>query len=478
MIYYKSSYIPHNLLKFEVIILKKTKIKALILGLAFSIFANTSIAQAITIKNDFNGDGIVDLKDIAELSKYYSTTNGTYDLNRDGVVDIYDIIQISTSINNSPFKIFSSNGEFIKGYDSGALFSAINEASKIPGAFVMVNGTLGWNSSSYWVYNGDSVVKSSPTAYQAMQEAQNLSSGKVATKLGTVLYDKANNIKNVLGVSSDDVNFRQGPSTSTAKLGLLPNNVLVHVNNIARSFFSTSWIKEDKSVLNGYVYYNYMDIIQDDLNQSFLGYVAAKKESGMDAGAISDNPNDKGGVSCGAFQFAADVGSLDGFITWLQGIEPNYYKILNDARVAEGTYGANFKAAWIGIANNEHDKFYKIQQQYAKKNYYDVFLYYTNRYGYNTQELVKYNATRNMIMSTAIHHGAYGAYNVFNAAGPVTDMNTFIDRVYAERLKLVARTYPPDSPNPGLVAIYNAIKARFEAESAEIKRIYQREISY
>lgn len=458
--------------------MKKFKIRALLLALTLSIFANTSIAQAATIKYDFNKDGLVDVKDIAELSKYYATTNAAYDLNKDGMVDIYDVTQISTAINYSAFKVFNANGDFVTGYNNGDLFSAINEASKLPNGFVMSNGTLAWNSSSYWIYNGETVVRSAPTAYQAMAEAQNLAGGKVATKLGTLLYDKANNVKNVLGVASDDVNFRQGPSTSTAKLGVLPNNTLVHVPNLARSFFNVDWYKSDNSILKGYVYYNYMDIIQDDLNQSFLGYVAAKKESAMDAGAISDNPADNGGVSCGAFQLSANMGSLGAFMTWLQGIEPNYYKTLNDAKIADGTYGANFKAAWVGIANSEHDKFYKIQQQYTRKNYYDSFLSIASRNGYDTRELVKYNATRNMIMSTAIQHGPTGAKNIFMAAGSINDMNSFIDRVYAERLNITAIKYPPNSPDPGKVAIYNAVKNRFQEESAEIKRIYQREISY
>lgn len=458
--------------------MKKTK--TLLLTLALCIFANASIAQAITIKYDYNNDGMVDIKDIAEISRHYTTNNSTYDLNKDGIVDIYDITQISKNINNLTFKIYDKNGDFVKGYNSGDLLTAINEASKLDNGFVMSNGKLAWDPNSYWVYNGETLVKSSPTAYQAMNDAQNLSSGKVATKLGTLLYDKSTNYKAVLGVvSGDSVNYRKGPSTSEPILGVLSNGLLMQVNSIARKFFSTSWIKEDKSILDGYTYYNYIDVIQDDLNQSFLGYIAAKKESGMDAGAIADNPADKGGVSCGAFQFAANVGSLTSFMTWLEGKEPTFYKKLNDAKVLDGNiYSENYKAAWRNIADTEHDKFYKLQQQYVRMGYYDSFLVYTSKNGYNTQELVKYNATRNMIMSTAIHHGAYGAYNIFKNAGAVTDMNSFIDRVYEERLKVVEKSYPPTSPDPNVVAIYNGIKSRFQAESAEIKRVYAREISY
>lgn len=457
--------------------LKKIKLTAILLIL--SIVCNSSIANAATIKYDFTGDNIIDIKDIAIISQFYSKNNPTYDLNKDGIVDIFDITLLSRKIDYSIFKIYNENGELVRGYNSGELNRAINEASKLENSFIISAGKVIWNSTSYWVFNGENFIKDYPTAYSALAAGQAFSSGRVFSKQGLLLLDNKTGYREILGVTSENVNFREGASTSTSSQGVLPNGTLVKLNKIARKFFNTTLYKSDKSTQNGYIYYDYLDIIQDDNNNSYLGYIAAKNESAMDGGAISDNPSDKGGVSCGAFQLSANMGSLGAFISWLQPKSPEIYAQLIEARNADGgIYGTSFKNTWIEIANTNHDKFYKLQQEYTKIQYYDGFLRKAASNGYNVGELVKYTSTRNMIMSTAIQHGVTGAYNIFTAAGTSTDINYLINRVYEERLKVIAKSYPPTSSDPGVVAIYNAVKSRFEGECAEIKRLYERELTY
>ena len=40
---------------------------------------------------DLNGDGVVDLRDLLTLARYYGTTNATCDLNSDGTVNDTDL---------------------------------------------------------------------------------------------------------------------------------------------------------------------------------------------------------------------------------------------------------------------------------------------------------------------------------------------------------------------------------------------------
>lgn len=457
--------------------MKKLKLTAILLVL--SVICSNSTASAATIKYDFTGDNVIDIKDIAFISQFYSKNSTTYDLNNDGIIDIFDITLLSRKIDYSIFKIYNENGELIKGYNSGELNTAISEASKLQNGFIINDGKVIWNSTSYWVFDGEKFIKECSTAYSAISSGEALPNGRVFSKQGLLLLNNTTGYREILGVTSENVNFREGASTSTSTQGVLSNGTLVKLNKIARKFFGATLYKSDKSTQDGYIYYDYLDIIQDDNNNSYLGYIAAKNESSMDGGAISDNPSDKGGVSCGAFQLSANMGSLGAFISWLQPQAPEFYTKLITAKNNDGgIYGTSFKNAWIEIANTNHDKFYKLQQQYIKIQYYDGFLKKATTNGYNANELVKYTATRNMIMSTAIQHGVTGAYNIFTAAGNSTDINYLINRVYEERLKVIAKSYPPTSSDPGVVAIYNAVKGRFERECAEIKRLYQRELTY
>ena len=66
---------------------------------------NTSIIViSLQEKEDFNDDGTIDIKDLAELSFKYGQTNSSsqwnskYDLNNDGIIDIYDLILVSKLI--------------------------------------------------------------------------------------------------------------------------------------------------------------------------------------------------------------------------------------------------------------------------------------------------------------------------------------------------------------------------------------------
>lgn len=72
-----------------------------------SLYAKDStsiIVISLQEKEDFNDDGTIDIKDLAELSFKYGQTNSSsqwnskYDLNNDGIIYIYDLILVSKLI--------------------------------------------------------------------------------------------------------------------------------------------------------------------------------------------------------------------------------------------------------------------------------------------------------------------------------------------------------------------------------------------
>ena len=83
-----------------------------------------------------------------------------------------------------------------------------------------------------------------------------------------------------------------------------------------------------------------------------------------------------------------------------------------------------------------------------------------------------------MIWSTSVQHGASGAVNIFKKIPLATNIEDIIAKVYEERLNMIAKSYPPNSTNPGVVSLYNGIKNRLENEKNEILRIYKRELFY
>lgn len=80
-------------------------------GVSWKTYGKTVDLKAFTtlnskIQSDVNGDGKIDIKDIAAVAQKYNITskdsskwNKNYDINRDGMIDIYDLVYISKRIN-------------------------------------------------------------------------------------------------------------------------------------------------------------------------------------------------------------------------------------------------------------------------------------------------------------------------------------------------------------------------------------------
>jgi hypothetical protein len=91
--------------------LKRVGLFLLTLVLIFSILPADLSARAATFDTlaspgdtDFNKDGVIDIKDLAELARMYGTRstgsgwNPKFDLNSDGIIDIYDLVLCSKNI--------------------------------------------------------------------------------------------------------------------------------------------------------------------------------------------------------------------------------------------------------------------------------------------------------------------------------------------------------------------------------------------
>ncbi|MDT8716128.1 hypothetical protein IAI10_05630 [Clostridium sp. 19966] len=216
-----------------------------------------------------------------------------------------------------------------------------------------------------------------------------------------------------------------------------------------------------------------------DTNASILGVLSAKYESNGDPGAISNNPGDIGGKSYGAWQFASKMGSVDSFLSWLKNVNYNYYQQLIAAKTADGdTFGNNFDNAWKSIAKADREVFLQLQHDYTKAAYYDseVSLIKST---FNIDISAQSFALQNVIWSTAVQHGVYGARNILRAVDSRTSLSyylntknddeTIINSIYDERSN-VDKYFAGNSDS-----VKAAVKQRFADERSDAIKMLNNE---
>lgn len=457
--------------------MNKISVKVMLLATAVITCININTYKAsAAIFGDLNNDSIVDMKDLGVAVTNYNSKNAQYDLNKDGIVDIYDIVKIAKNIDGSLYKVYDANGQLVKGYGNGQFVNAVQQAGSLSGGRVISNGNVVWDRSAYWVYDGETINGKYNTMFTAMEAGKSLNNGRVISKRGVLLLDELSNYKAIVGVTQDDLDLRTAPQWYP-KSGIdVIKAAPIRIDQRTKGFYKVSYFNKDNNseYLTGYVP-RYIDFIQDDLKNSMLGYVAAEEESNANPGCISNNPGDIGGLSVGVWQFSANMGSLDSFRIWLAGRQPAFYNILNEAWLKDGgqpkIYGQNFIDAWKSVATNNYDEFYDVQQEYAKKIFYDVLDSKLKANGYDTSYKIKFNAIRNMFWSTAIQHGATGAYRIISNCMWIQDMNSFIDTVYEGRKAVI-------DASGNSQEIKDAVKVRFDREKATMQRAYTREVTY
>lgn len=452
----------------------KRRILKFVVFLGLTCFINVKSVNAITIFGDVNGDNKVDKVDLDTVSSKYGTNYEAYDFNKDSIVDIYDISALARNINNYNFKVYDSQGIFKNGFFTGNLRNAIQQAKLLNGGFIINDsGQVVWDKNSYWVYDGEQFKNKYNTMYTAMNAGDKLQNGLVINKAGNIFLDKAIGYKKVLGVAQYALNLRPTASYSSGLILEIPTNGLIELEGRNLGFYKVKYFDNNTNkTLDGYVT-RYVDIFSDDNKNSFLGYVSEKYESNGDPGTISSGVGDYGGVSYGAWQLSSKLGSLDEFIIWLKNENSNFYNLLNNAKIQDGgTFGTNFNSTWKSIATNNYGAFYEAQHKFTKIRYYDDLVARLNKSGINYGARLENFSVRNVLWSTAVQHGAYGAYNIINKYSSITNPYDFLGSIYDERSRV--EVYFRSSS----IEVQQGVKNRFIKEKADAQRIYLKETTY
>lgn len=132
---------------------------------------------------------------------------------------------------------------------------------------------------------------------------------------------------------------------------------------------------------------------------STLGVIAFEGESGGDAGICVHNKGDAGGLSCGAFQIAEAVGTMDEFMGWLKTNYPEYYKAIGSVPHTL----ASMKPAWRNLYNSDPTGFYQAQHDFIVQTHYtDIQNSIKKDYGFDAN--TRSRALQEMMLSFGVQH--------------------------------------------------------------------------
>lgn len=170
-----------------------------------------------------------------------------------------------------------------------------------------------------------------------------------------------------------------------------------------------------------------------------LGSLCARFESG-EAGVAAVGYDATGGTSYGIYQISSRQGSMKAFLGYLDDQAPDLAKRLRSAGSADtgGTSGG-MPREWKRIATEDPDRFRELQTGFIKESYYDdAATEIQERTGLDPSR--QSEALQQVVWSTAVQHGSYGAAKVFDEAvgrlekqgKPLNDKN-LIEAVYAQR---------------------------------------------
>jgi hypothetical protein len=169
-----------------------------------------------------------------------------------------------------------------------------------------------------------------------------------------------------------------------------------------------------------------------------LGSLAAQFESGKD-GIAAVGYDSVGGTSYGKYQIASRVGTMSGFLSFLDAQAPDIAKRLRAAGPANtGSRRGKMPDAWQQIAAEQPARFEALQEKFIHDSHYAPALdAVTRSAGIDPAKLSP--AMQEVLWSTAVQHGPAGAARIFNRAaskGSFDNMQAerkLIDTVYAIR---------------------------------------------
>lgn len=278
------------------------------------------------------------------------------------------------------------------------------------------------------------------------------------------------------------MNLRKSPSFKSAVLTTISPNSKVEILGREKSDLTYYYVKyiEDRQVYYGYVSVylggdTAVEVYEDNNCNDYLGILSEKYESNGDPGCVSSGEGDYGGKSYGAWQLSSKLGSLDNFVNWLSGENNEFYtKLINARKLDNGSNcGKNFDAAWKTIAKEHYNEFYNLQHTYTKITFYNDLVNRLEKSGDFNKILNDFSA-RNVLWSTAVQHGGYGAYRIIEPLKNISNIEDFITAVYKERGRRNSKGALVHFPNCSK-AVQEAVASRYNREREDAIRMYRDE---
>ena len=172
-----------------------------------------------------------------------------------------------------------------------------------------------------------------------------------------------------------------------------------------------------------------------------LGSMSAMFESGS-RGIEAIGYDRVGGTSYGKYQIASKVGTMDGFLSYLDGRKPEWADRLRAAGPANtGSKNGGMPDVWKRIAAESPEEFEAIQSDFIKKQNYDpARRMILSKTGLDLDNAPQ--AVQEVLWSTAVQHGPTGASRIFGkvidafrAVEGGSDFNRkLVEGVYDQRL--------------------------------------------
>jgi hypothetical protein len=191
--------------------------------------------------------------------------------------------------------------------------------------------------------------------------------------------------------------------------------------------------KMKKKALKGEVVYMPGYSSASGLGSLSAKYETGEKKPGERAGVCVASKGDSGGLSCGSYQIANGPGTLKEFVDYLKKNKPNFASFLANVPRTLSAFGPAWKKAY----DSDPQGFYQAQHDFIGATHYQPVV---NRLEKELGlKLDGYNAViKDVVWSTAVHHGKGGAFSVFKNAGvkPSDTEEQIINKVYAERSKV------------------------------------------
>ena len=146
-----------------------------------------------------------------------------------------------------------------------------------------------------------------------------------------------------------------------------------------------------------------------------VGSLAAKFESGSE-GIAAIGYDRKGGTSYGKYQISSRAGTMSEFLKYLDDKAPDLAKRLRSAGPANtGGRSGRMPNEWRKIAGEDPARFEKLQGDFIRTSHFEPALQniaQSTGLGFNDMPA----ALQEVLFSTAVQHGPFGAVRIFNQA--------------------------------------------------------------